>query len=413
MKLPELLAPAASFSVAQAAFDHGADAVYAGCGNLNLRAHSINFSASEIADLCSMAHDKGKKVYGALNVMPSDDMLCDVAAIVQAIHKLPHRVDAYIVSDPGVFSLCKKHTDIPLHLSTQTGTFNAESARFWAAQGIRRVILPRELTVAQIAFLTKQSGVETEVFVHGAMCVSVSGRCLLGAYRGMRHPNFGDCPQPCRLQYSIAPVFQSGPPSEEFLTIEEYIDEKTAYVLNSKDLNALPILDRIVESGVSSLKIEGRNRSVHYVSSVVSVYRAALDSMQMNRTEYSVKASWKEELERLDHRPYTTGFYGTEMILQDIRNERLGKDYRVVGVVREIQGEKGPIVDVKNPFNLEDTVSVLPGKIGSEPFDATVVDLRDANGNRIGCAKTNRLVYCKTEPALCCGDILRKKGIAG
>jgi putative protease len=421
MEIPELLAPAPTFACAQAAFDNGADAVYAGLSTHNLRARSGNFDVSDLEGLLGLARDAGRsgrgcgRVYIALNVMPDDSMVPDIERSLKSITDRNCLPDAFIVSDPGVVALCRQHSPaVPLHLSTQTGTFNSASAGFWSQQGIRRVILPREMTLDAIQKIAASGLAETEVFVHGAMCVSISGRCLLGVYMRQRHPNFGDCPQSCRLRYSIAALH--GPEetldgSEQWYTVEE-TPGQAAFILNSKDLNALPVLDRIVSTGVTAVKIEGRHRSLHYVASVVKVYRAALDSIARSRKDesYTVLPQWQEELDRLDHRPYTTGFYAGDYTLQDLRRDsRLDRRYRVVGVVRELLDEKGPVVDVKNPFLPGDSLSVLSAEPGAIAHDATVLSMQDINGNSIQKALTNRLVVCTASPALQCGDILRKK----
>jgi U32 family peptidase len=413
MNIPELLAPAATFESAKAAFDNGADAVYAGLSTHNLRARAAHFGIEEMQDLCDAAKNLGRRVYVALNVMPDDRKLADIDRTLASLAKCAFRPHAFIVSDPGVIGLCRQHLpEVALHLSTQTGIFNGASAGFWARAGIRRVILPREMLLDKINTIASLGTVETEVFVHGAMCVSVSGRCLLGAYRGGRHPNLGDCPQPCRLRYRIAPLHgldQDG----GWYTIEE--DQNgIATILNSKDLCALPVLDRIVSSGVTAVKIEGRHRSLHYVVSVVKVYRAALDSIALMPSKYTVLPHWQEELDRLDHRPYTTGFYDGEYRLQDIEDNRLrDREYRVVGVVREFMEGAGQVIDVKNPFEPGDSLSVLPTGTGKMPFDATVLRITDLCGNDLGKALTNRLVVCSTVPAVQTGDILRRKRRAG
>jgi putative protease len=415
MNTPELLAPAATFSCAQAAIANGADAVYAGLATHNLRARSSNFATDELDDLFECAHDQGKRVYVALNVLPDDSRIDQIDRSLKDLSSLRRRPDAIIVADPGVIELCRRRVpDVPLHLSTQTGTFNSVSARFWANQGIRRVILPREMSLSEIGKIATAGFCETEVFIHGAMCVSISGRCLLGAYRGKRHPNFGDCPQPCRLRYRIAPLQGTsidGEKEPEWYTVEENPDSG-AFILNSKDLNALPVLDRIVSSGVTALKIEGRHRSLHYVASVVKVYRAALDSLAHGTGAYVPLSEWHDELDRLDHRPYTTGFYAGDYALQDLRrpqDDRQGGGYRVVGVVREEIDGQGFVVDVKNPFLVSDPLNVLCTGHGPLARDAAILKMMDMNGNGIGKALTNRVVICATEPALRVGDILRKK----
>jgi putative protease len=408
MNVPELLAPAATFACAKAAFDNGANAVYAGIKTHNLRARSGNFGIEELGELCACADGLGTRVYVALNSMPDDQGLADIDATLAALVKQTYRPHALIVSDPGVIDLCQRHLpEVAIHLSTQTGMFNRGCAAFWARAGVRRIILPREMTLDRIKNVASLGSVETEVFIHGAMCVSVSGRCLLGAYMAGRHPNLGDCPQPCRLKYRIAPIRGPDDDTGEWYTVEE---EQSASILNSKDLCALPVLDRIVNSGVTAFKIEGRHRSMHYVASVVKVYRAALDSIASGTGGYSLRPQWQEELERLDHRPYTTGFYAGEYSLQDVTDcKRQDRTYRVVGVVREMIDGFGTVVDVKNPFLPGDTVSVLPAGQNTLAFDATILRMTDLRGQEIGKALTNRLVLCVVSPPVSSGDILRKR----
>lgn len=418
MKIPELLAPAANIVCAQTAFEHGADAIYLGYETLNLRARSTNFNYHELIDILRFAKDKSKKVYCALNSMPNDSGIESIKEALATFKDQSITPDAFIVSDPGVILLCKTYfPDIPLHLSTQTGTFNTLSAQFWSQQGISRVILPRELSIDQIAVLTQNAGVETEVFVHGAMCMSISGRCLMGAYMAGRHPNLGDCPQPCRFKYKISPI-----PDNETLGLEDKslqkdktrewftVEENTeAYLFNSKDLNALPVLDKLVRANIASIKIEGRHRTQHYIASVVKIYRVALDALKANENDYHVLQEWLEELDRLDHRPYTTGFYDGEYMLQDVKDSRPKRDLRIVGVVRGFLEGKGVVVDVKNPFLPGDILNVLPIKKKTLSFDATIKSCYDLNENPLPRALTNRLVVIESDPVLENGDILRKK----
>jgi putative protease len=412
MKIPELLAPAADAECAEAAFSHGADAVYVGLGTYNLRARTKNVLPAQLAYLLDFAKKAGKKVYGALNIMPDDKTLKEIETLLSTLSKQEILPDAFVVSDPGVIALCREYAPrTALHLSTQTGTFNTKAGQFWLKQGIQRLILPRELTLEQITNFCKTVKAQVEVFIHGAMCVSVSGRCLLGVYTAQRHPNFGDCPQPCRLKYHIAPVYDNETENGEWLTVTEEPGEgatpQQAFLLNSKDLCCLSILNRIVASGVASLKIEGRHRSAHYVSSVVKVYRAALDSLD-GSAEYAVKPEWQQELDRLDHRPYTTGFYAGEYTLQDVNDNRPMPDVRIVGVVREILAGKGAVVDVKNPFCEGDVLNVLPMRKGKMPYEVTIKGITDLEGNKIEKSLTNRLVIINAEEELGKGDMLRK-----
>ncbi len=413
IRLPELSAPAGSFECVQAACDYGADAVYIGIGRHNLRAHCANFTVDELGPVLEYVKGKNRKLYCALNTMPDDRALAEIETILSECASLNLSPDAFIISDPGVFSLCRRVlAKVALHLSTQTGTFNVESAKFWKRQGIARVILPREMPLERIASLTAASGMETEMFVHGAMCVSVSGRCLLGAYLTGRHPNWGDCSQPCRLKYRIAPCRDEKTDGAEWLTVEEDCDRSGAggsFILNSKDLNTLSILPRVVATGVSSLKIEGRNKSPHYVASVVKVYREALDTCIKDPGGYRVRHEWTEELERLDHRPYTTGFYAGERELQETGRSQALSGLRVVASVKALLADGKAVVDVKNPFAIGDRFNVLPVKTGSAPFTAQLSSLADLSGNPIERAVTNRVVVISADSPLRVGDMLRRE----
>jgi putative protease len=406
MNQPELLAPAGTFACAEAAFDHGADAVYIGIGKLSLRAHSPNFAIEDLSELLALTRAFNKKIYATLNVMPNQYMIKDVRQVLEDIRKREVFPDAFIVSDPGVIMLCKEIIpDVELHLSTQTGTFNLLSLEFWKKQGIVRAVLPREFTVDQIAEASSSGIMETEIFIHGAMCVSVSGRCLLGAYAGSRHPNFGDCPQPCRLKYTISAA-QTENSREISFDAEE--DGEGVYLLNSKDLCTISILPDIINSGVHSLKIEGRNKSAHYVASVVKTYRSAINSYFENPENYIVKPEWLRELDVVEHRTYTTGFYKKENTLQDVFTSKATGKSRVVGMVKAILPGGLPVIDVKNSFSSDEKIEILPVQQSLSPFEVHFDLLTDLSNNPIFRPPSNRLVIGHTATKLRPGDMLRK-----
>jgi putative protease len=434
---PELLAPAGSFACAEAAFAHGADAVYAGIGKFNLRAHSPNFEPDEFGELLKLAAACNKRVYGALNIMPSDDMLTQLEETLRRLADARSLPDAFIISDPGVLSLATEICpDVPIHLSTQSGCFNLAAMKFWRKQGVSRIILPRELSIDQIQHLSRQNVAETEVFIHGAMCVSISGRCLLGAYRGGRHPNLGDCPQPCRLRYRVIPLDvdqQENQSPYDGFDVEEsggagdgsWNPGGGVYLLNSKDLCTVKILPKIIESGVSSLKIEGRNKTAYYVASTVKVYRDAINTYTSAPNDYKIKEWWLDELEAVDHRPYTTGFYDGDPIKQEVFSSKAKAGYRLIGVVKAIINGR-PVVDVKNVFSTESVpINVLPVKKAKPPFDLTFKEILEFDGaeNADGSAESvgmsltgaaralpNRLVILDDcNEKLRVGDMLRAK----
>lgn len=426
--LPELLAPARSLDSLEAAFDYGADAAYLGVGHLNLRAHSLNLSPSELHEALRLAHQRNKRVYVALNILPDDAALGEILDFLKKLAESSTYPDAFIVTDPGVLQQCRRYLpEVPLHLSTQAGTFNTSAMRFWAEQGVSRFILPRELTLEQIRTINAKNIAPTEVFVHGAMCVAISGRCLIGAYLAGRHPNFGDCPQYCRIPFEVRPIYDKSPSTPpEWMKLQQ--DDTQAYLFNSRDLNALPLLREILQTGVASLKIEGRNKSHHYIASVTSVYRAALDSYAASPQTFTVQQEWLDELQRLDHRPYTTGFFDQEISLQEVFGKKETGAVQIVGIVREITDQGDALVDVKYPFACNETLSVLRAptrsagqKKGSTPRGIVSPDgssgsflhrfstICDCNGAPLEKALTNRIVrVAPGRPSLKRGDVIRK-----
>jgi U32 family peptidase len=403
MKKPQLLAPAGTFECAEAAFTHGADAVYVGIGKLNLRAHSPNFSVDDLPELLNMSTKSQKKVYAALNIMPDQSKISIVRETLELIKYNNCPPDAFIISDPGVLLLCKDILpQVELHLSTQTGTFNLLSLQFWKKQGISRAVLPREFSMAQINEVCNAKIMETEIFIHGAMCVSISGRCLLGAYLGERHPNRGDCPQPCRYQYRLSTIGSDGPAFDA----EE--SSEGVYLMNSKDLCSIGIIPQIVSSGVHSLKIEGRNKSAHYVASVVRTYRAALDSYLSDPHDYKVLPEWQQELDALDHRTYTTGFYNGESVLQDTFSSKATPTSKIIGTVKAILPGGLPVIDVKNSFSIDEKLEVVPVTQSVVPFSLIFTKITDLSGNAIDRAPSSRLVVGHSAESLRIGDMLRK-----
>jgi putative protease len=405
---PELLAPAGSVAIAKAAFDHGADAVYAGFGQENLRAHAPALTSEDLCALLEYAYSSGKKVYITLNCMPDDAMLARIERTVAVIADMPRQPHAVIVSDPGVLTLCRKALPaVAIHLSTQTGVFNAASLRFWRDQGVARIILPRELTLEQIGALAAEQGMETEVFVHGAMCVSISGRCLLGAYLDGRHPNKGDCTQPCRLRYRIDPIDPYGTPADRWFEVEE--SAGGVFLMNSKDLCTLSVLPGIVKTGVHSLKIEGRNKGIHYVATVVRVYRAALDACMADPSAFSVRAEWQQELDTVEHRPYTAGFYGGELQLQSVFASKSDATVRMAGIIKGILSDGAPVIDVRGVFRPGERLQVLPLNRKITPYEIRFDSLTNLAGKSLDQAPLHQLAVGRGGgPDLRPGDLLRK-----
>lgn len=293
---PELLAPAGGRAQLEAAVRFGADAVYFACDRFGLRQRASNFALDDVPAAVAHAHAANAKAYVAVNALMEADDLAVLPAYLEALDTA--HVDALIVSDLGAFSLARKHAPrVELHVSTQAGVMNAEAARMWHELGASRVVCAREMSVEDIARMRADAPreLELEAFVHGAMCMAVSGRCLLSSAMAGRSSNKGHCAQPCRWSYALVEEQRPG----EFFPVEE--DVRGAYVMNAQDLNMLEHLDDLAAAGVNSLKIEGRNKKAFYVATVVHAYRAVLDGADA--------AEVAPELLAISHRPYSTGFY--------------------------------------------------------------------------------------------------------
>ena len=300
LKRPELLAPAGDLEKLRFAYIYGADAAYAGAGKYSLRADS-GFDLDEIEQGIGIAHGLGKKLYLALNAFLRDDDLTALPDYLEQLAALDP--DGFIVSDPGVFRLCRRHCpQVPLHISTQANNMNCEALRFWADQGASRAVLSRELSLAQSAASVFKAGIESEIFVHGAICISYSGRCFISSYLTGRSANRGDCAQPCRWKYALC---EENRPGTSY-PIDE--DEQGSYFFNSRDLCLLPLLPQLLEGGFTSWKIEGRNKSAYYVANVVRIYKAALDAFFSDPEPWNCRREWLDELEKVSHREYTSNF---------------------------------------------------------------------------------------------------------
>ena len=302
MKKPELLAPAGNMEKLKMALLYGADAVYLGGKAFGLRAFGGNFTNEELQEAVDFAHKLGKKIYVTVNIFPHNSDIAKLPAYLTFLNEI--KVDAILVADLGVFTMAKEYApDVELHISTQANNTNWAAVNAWAELGASRVVLAREMSLEEIKEIREKCSVELEMFVHGAMCISYSGRCLMSNYLTGRDANRGSCAQPCRWNYALV---EEKRPGQYFPVLE---DERGTYIFNSKDMCLLPYLPDVIDSGVDSLKIEGRMKSVHYAASVVKAYREAIDSYFAAPEQFEVKKEWVEELDKVSHRAYTTGFY--------------------------------------------------------------------------------------------------------
>lgn len=298
----ELLAPAGNFEKLETVIHYGADAVYLAGKQFSLRNFSDNFNLSELADALELAHGRGVNVYLACNIYPRNHELDELRAYLAQLSRLD--IDALIVADPGVFMAARELLpQTPLHISTQANTTNTACARFWEQLGARRINTARELSLKEIGELSDASRLEIEAFVHGAMCISYSGRCLLSNYMAGRDSNRGECCQPCRWRYALVEEKRPG----KYYPLME--DDRGSYVFNSRDLCMLEHLPAMAAAGIRSFKIEGRMKGIHYVATAVKVYREALDHYAADRDNYQIDPVWRAELAKVGHRGYGTGFY--------------------------------------------------------------------------------------------------------
>ncbi len=342
----ELLAPAGNLAKLKLALYYGADAVYLGGKSFSLRTFADNFTEEELAEGIAYAHARGKRVYVAVNIFARNADLPALEGYFRLLREL--KADAVLISDPGVFALCKRTTpDLPIHISTQANTLNADSVRFWRAQGASRVVLARELSLEEIAFIHAACpDVELESFVHGAMCISYSGRCYLSDYMDGRPANRGACVQACRRGYRIQ-TDEGG--SRDFYDVEE--DGKMSYILNSKDLNMSGCLERLAEAGVCSFKIEGRMKGEFYLATVVNAYRRILD---MGPSKLLT-----DELLSCPHRPYITAEElngGT--VSEAFESAQTGGMYDFIGIVTDMVGGN-PVVEMRTRFFEGDELEIL------------------------------------------------------
>ncbi|SFR02940.1 peptidase U32 family protein [Desulfoscipio geothermicus] len=379
MQKPEILAPAGSPEKLAYAIAYGADAVYLGGTGFGLRAAAAVFDPEAIARAVEYAHRRGVKVYVTVNIFAHNR---DIEALPRYINQLAGiGVDAVIVSDPGVLTLVRELAPgLKVHISTQANTTNWRSARLWESLGAGRIVLARELSLEEIQTIRQRTGVELEVFVHGAMCVSYSGRCLLSNYMTGRDANRGDCAQACRLKYRLEEEKRPG----EYFPVGE--DERGTYILSSRDLCLLEYLPDLVRAGVVALKIEGRVKSIHYVSTITRVYRQALDAYWADPERFRVLPEWLEEISKVSNREYTTGFISgvrpgeTPPVYSIYR-----RNYTFVGVVRGYDQRLGTVVvEQRNRFARGEELEILTP--GEKTYTFTVENLLDGEGNPVEAA---------------------------
>ena len=391
-KTPELLAPAGDMERLKMAVLYGADAVYLAGTDFGMRAFAGNFSPKELPKAVAFAHDRGVRVHCTINTMPRND---EVSRLPEHLERLQDAgVDALIVADMGAFTLAGKYAPrCERHISTQASICNYETARAWHDLGASRVILARELGLEEIRTIRDKTPVDLEIeaFVHGAMCVSYSGRCLLSNYMTGRDSSRGACAQPCRYQYALMEEKRPG----EYFPIEE--DGQGTYILNSRDMCMIDHLEDLMDTGLSSLKIEGRAKSAYYAAIVTGAYRHCLDDAAAGRPADPV---WRAEVEHVSHRPYSTGFYYGPPG-QYYANSRYIREWQVVALVTDCDSEGNATLSLRNKFRTGDTVELVGPDL--RPFPMTVPVMTDEAGEPLEEPRTPQMTFqmklpCRVPP---------------
>ena len=381
-KKPEILAPAGDMERLQMAVLYGADAVYLAGTDFGMRAFAGNFTQEELRQAVRFAHSHGVRTYCTINTMPRNDEVSRLPDHLELLNDVG--VDAVIAADLGAFTLAGKHApNCRRHVSTQASVCNYETARAWYDLGASRVVLARELSLEEICTIREKipAELELETFVHGAMCVSYSGRCLLSNYMTGRDASRGACAQPCRYQYALMEEKRPG----EYFPIEE--DAQGSYILNSRDMCMIDHLDDLCDAGVSSLKIEGRAKSAYYAAIVTGAYRHCLDDAAAGKPLDPV---WRDEVEHVSHRPYATGFYyGHPGQYYD--NSRYIREWQVVALVTECDEEGNAVLSLRNKFRAGDTVELVGPDL--RPFSMTVPDMTDSEGQPLEEPRTPQMTF--------------------
>lgn len=402
----ELLAPAGNMEKLKMAIRYGADAVYLAGKGFGLRAYGGNFTAEEMKEAAAFVHERGRKFYVTVNIIPRNGDLEGLDTYLKFLQDIG--ADAALISDLGVFQLAREAAPrLPIHVSTQASAANWRTVKMWKDMGASRVVLAREVSIEEMAEIRKKVDVELEYFVHGAMCISWSGRCLLSNFftDGKRQSNRGECIQACRFRYSLVEETRPG----QYWPIEE--DEHGTYILNSKDLCLIDQIPQLIQAGASSLKIEGRMKSVYYAAAVAAAYRKAIDAYYAEGDAFRVRREWREELEKISHRPYTTGFAlgNPDHSAQAYARSQPEQPYDFVGLVLGWDPDtKIARIQQRNHFKTTETLECLSPE--GEVFPLTIGKMTNAEGMTVLSAPHPlEIVTMRTETPLLPYTILRRR----
>lgn len=406
MRKTELLIPAGSLDVLKTAVIYGADAVYIGGESFGLRAKAKNFSNGEIQEGIAFAHERGVKVYITANILAHNQDLAGVEAYFNELKEM--NPDALIISDPGVFAIARRVLpQMELHISTQANNTNYGTYRFWHDLGAKRVVSARELSLAEIKEIRANipEDMEIESFIHGAMCISYSGRCLLSNYFTGRDANQGACTHPCRWKYAVVEETRPG----EYMPV--YENERGTYIFNSKDLCMIEHIPELMEAGIDSFKIEGRMKTALYVATVARTYRKAIDDYRKDPALYRSNLEWyKEEIGKCTYREFTTGFYfgKPDETTQIYDNNTYVKNYTYLGTVETTDGGGRCRIEQKNKFSVGEIIEIM--KPDGRNVEALVKGIYDTEGNaRESAPHPKEILWAELDQETEDYDILRRR----
>ncbi len=403
---PELLIPAKGPEELKTAVNFGADAIYIGGEVMGLRANARNFTLDEMRDGIAFAHEHGVKVYVTANIFAHNSDLAEAEKYFRELNEV--RPDAVLVADPGMFTLAKENCpNVEIHISTQANNTNYQTALFWHRMGATRIVTARELSLKEIREIREHipDDLEIESFIHGAMCISYSGRCLLSNYFTGRDANHGECTHPCRWQYAVAEQTRPG----QYMPIEE--NERGTYIFNSKDLCMIEHIPELVEAGIDSFKIEGRMKTALYVATTARTYRRAIDDYFESPEKYQANMQWyHDEIRKCTMRNFSTGFYfgkpGAESQIYD--SNTYVQEYTYLGQVEAVTPEGEAVIHQKNKFSVGDEIEIMKPDFTNEIVK--VLSITDPeNGPQESAPHPKQLLHIKLSGTPSALDILRRK----
>ena len=403
MNKPEILSPAGDFECLQAALDFGADAVFLAGKMFGMRSSSKNFDRDDLKKACDLAHSMGKKIHVTCNILPKNSELEALPSFLEFAQDIG--VDALIVADAGVLEMAKRYAPkVAIHISTQAGVTNYATANALYNLGASRVVMAREVPLSDIAEIRAKTPKELEIecFVHGAMCVSFSGRCLISSYLTGRDANHGDCAQPCRWKYHLYEEKREG----QFFPVEEF--DGGTYLYNSRDMCMIEHIPELVAAGVSSFKIEGRAKSSYYTAVTTNAYRHAVDDFYAEGENFKLKPWIKEELEKISHREYSTGFYFGYEPGQTTDNGGYIRRYDAAAFCEESIDDTTSVISQRNKFCVGDTLDILPP--GGVPYNVKCISLTNEDGEQVESAPhPKQILTMKSDLPVPAGSVLRRK----